>query len=263
MSQFDRSFTAPFERQTRQPGQSKLPASGITAEWAWHGSTGAGVKIAVIDSGIESGHPAVGEVQGYARIEPDASSIDTGLHDDVYGHGTACAGIIRQLAPDCDLYSVRVLGPTLSGKGDAFVMGLRWAIENRMDVCNLSLGTTRSAFMPELRELAELAYFQGTILVAAANNSPVASYPSVFSSVIGVASHDERGNRIYYNPAPPVEFGAPGIDVRVAWKGGTWLTTTGNSFAAPFVTGRIAQLLGKHPGLSPFEVKTVLRILAS
>jgi subtilisin family serine protease len=67
----------------------------------------------------------------------------------------------------------------------------------------------------------------------------------------------------YYNPEPPVEFGAPGIDVRVAWAEGGWITATGNSFAAPHITGIVAKILGKHPGLTIFQVKTVLRALSA
>jgi subtilisin family serine protease len=59
-----------------------------------------------------------------------------------------------------------------------------------------------------------------------------------------------------------VELGAPGIDVEVAWRGGATLSATGNSFAAPHITGLIARILGKHPGLTPFQLKTVLHALA-
>ncbi len=67
----------------------------------------------------------------------------------------------------------------------------------------------------------------------------------------------------YYNPRPPVEFGAPGIDVRVAWAGGGSITATGNSFAAPHITGIAARIPGKHPGLTLFQMKTVLRALSA
>jgi subtilisin len=66
-----------------------------------------------------------------------------------------------------------------------------------------------------------------------------------------------------YNPRPPVEFGAPGVNVEVAWQNGRTVHATGNSFACPHVAGLVTRLLGKHPGLTPFEVKTVLRSLAS
>jgi subtilisin family serine protease len=100
-------------------------------------------------------------------------------------------------------------------------------------------------------------------LVAAANNVPIPSFPSVYAAVISVAAHDGTDpERLYYNPSPPVEFGAPGIDVRVAWQNGERITATGNSFAAPHITGLIARILGQHPGLTIFQLKSVLRALA-
>src|SRR6476469_7790325 len=245
------------------------PIEDITPEWAWEGSTGAGVRVAVVDSGIEADHPALGGkgVAGYVAISegPDGLQYDTEPHADAFGHGTACAGIIRAAAPDCELYSVKVLGSTLSGRGSVFAAGLKWAIENHMNVCNLSLGTTKRDFFGVLHELADLGYFRNVMLVTAANNMPIPSFPSMYSSVISVASHDKTGDPylLYYNPHPPVEFGAPGIDVRVAWLNGQWITATGNSFAAPHVTGMVTRVLGKHPTLSLFHMKVVLRALAA
>jgi subtilisin len=244
------------------------PIENITPEWAWGDSTGRGVKVAVIDSGIDPGHPALtGGVNGYVSISEGSEGLiyDTEPHQDVFGHGTACAGIIRAAAPDCELYSVRVLGATLTGRGSIFAAGLRWAIDNGMNVCNLSLGTTKRDLYGVLHELADISYFRNVMLVTAANNMPIPSFPSMYSSVISVASHDKTGDPylLYYNPHPPVEFGAPGIDVRVAWLNGQWITATGNSFAAPHVTGMVARILGKHPGLNLFHLKVVLRALSA
>jgi subtilisin family serine protease len=241
------------------------PPEQITREWAWGGSTGAGVKVAVIDSGVDADHPAVGGRVEYAAIVEDGEElrIDLQPHGDDFGHGTACAGIIRGLAPDCLITSVKVLGAGLSGRGTVFAAGLRWAIENGMQVCNLSLGTTKRDFYALLHELVDEAYFNDVMLVTAANNMPQASFPSTYSSVISVASHDVRDDEVYYcNPHPPVEFGALGIDVHVAWLNGEYMDATGNSFAAPHITGLTARLLGKHPGLSVVHVKGILRALA-
>jgi subtilisin family serine protease len=241
------------------------PLETITADWAWGGSTGKSVRVAVIDSGIDAGHPAIREVNGYVAVSesPDGIVYDTQPHGDLCGHGTACAGIIRALAPECELYSVRVLGPKLTGQGVAFIAGLRWAIENGMHVCNLSLSTARKEFFAVLHELTDLAYFRNVALVSAANNLAVPSYPSVYSSVISVGSHEVQDPyHFYYNPEPPVEFGALGIDVRVAWLDGRWVTTTGNSFAAPHIAGIVAKILAKHPGLTLFQLKVILRALS-
>jgi subtilisin family serine protease len=266
MSESTPAYSGPFAKGGLKRLAAIAPLDAITREWAWNEATGRGVKVAVIDTGIDASHPAVGEVTGYAAIDVvgDETTVDDAPHADESGHGTACAGIIRALAPECELYSVKVLGPSLLGRGQVFVAGLRWAIEHDMDVCNLSLGSTRRDYFAVLHELADMAYFRNVVLVTAANNLPLPSFPSVFSSVISVASHDEQDpHLIYYNPEPPVEFGAPGIGVRVPWLRGGWMTITGNSFAAPHITGLVAQILGKHPHLTPFQVKTVLRSLAA
>jgi|SRR5579875_380559 len=239
----------------------------ITPEWAWGNSDGTGVKVAVIDSGIDAGHPDVGgHIDGYVAITegPDGMVYSTDPHEDVFGHGTACAGIIKSIAPSCELYSVRVLGPNLGGRGNVFAAGLRWALDNGMDVCNLSLGTTKQAFYATLHDLADTAYFRNTMLVTAANNMPTPSFPSVYASVIAVAAHSELNPYLfYYNPQPPVEFGAPGIEVRLAWRAGSYITATGNSFAAPHIAGIVAKILGKHPNLTVFQMKAFLHALAT
>jgi subtilisin family serine protease len=261
------AYSSPFARDSLQYLSENKYLDGITPEWAWGGSTGRGVRVAVIDSGIDAAHPLIkSRVAGYVAISEQGEQLDLNNepHTDVYGHGTACAGIISALAPDCELYSVRVLGQRLSGRGTVFAAGLRWAIENKMNVCNLSLGTTRKEYYGLLHELVDQAYFQNMILVTAANNMPVPSFPSLYASVISVASHEGKDPYcFYYNPQPPVEFGAPGIDLPVAWLDGTTLTATGNSFAAPHITGIVARILGKYPGLTLFQVKSILRALAA
>jgi subtilisin family serine protease len=257
------SAFAPDALQTLKPVR---PIDDVDPQWAWGGSIGKGVKVAVIDSGVDANHPAVGGVNGYVAISegPDGLIYDTEPHEDVYGHGNACAGIIRALAPECEIYSVRVLGPRLSGRGVVFAAGLRWAIENGMHVCNLSLSTSKKDFFGVLHELADRAYFGNVMLVASADNMPGASYPATYASVFSVASHDVADPYLfYYNPKPPVEFGAYGIDVRVAWANGGWLTATGNSFATPHIAGVVAKTLGKHPDLTIFQMKVVLRALAA
>jgi subtilisin family serine protease len=238
----------------------------ITPEWAWGGSTGRGVRVAVIDSGINADHPAIGGmVRGYVRVfDVDGRyQYDETPHTDQFGHGTACAGLVHKVAPEAELYSVQVLKPTGSGSGGALAAGVHWAIQNGMQVCNLSLGTTSREFYAALHDMADAAYFKNIILVTAANNVPQMSYPSLYAAVISVACNDEQDPfHFYFNPTPPVEFGAPGIDVPVAWQGGGYANMTGNSFAAPHITGIVALILAKHPGLNPYLVKTILHATA-
>ena len=222
----------------------------------------------MIDSGIDAAHPGVGGVAGGVVIEPDETQdsgvrVTEGPHDDLFGHGTACAAIIRGLAPECELFSVRVLGASLSGRGTVFAAGLRWAIEAGMNVVNLSLSTRSAAQITEFYALVDQAAFANVMLVSAVNNLPVPSYPSQFAGVFSVAAYAGRDPEHFVaNPAPPVEFGAPGIDLEVAWTDGGSITGTGNSFAAPHIAGLIARIVGAHPGITPAEVKSLLRALA-
>jgi subtilisin len=244
----------------------RMRLRGISRDWAWGGSTGAGIRVGIVDSGLERSHPrlngrvaesvAVELVDGEPNVVPDDGA-------DLYGHATACGGIILGMAPEVELVSIRVLGADLRGKGTAFAAGLEWAIENGIDVLNLSLSSKSDAMFSVFHDLVDQAYFRGIPLVSAANNVPTASYPSLFSAVVSVAAHGEPDPwRLYYNPSPPVEFGAWGVEVPIAWKDGGSTVATGNSFAAPHVTAMVALLLAKHRGLTPFEVKAVLAAVA-
>lgn len=260
-------FSADVLRELRAFG----PLAELTRDWAWGGATGKGVKVAVIDSGVESDHPWLDDcVKGGVIVESDARRkegvriLDEPKPRDLFGHGTACATIIHQLAPEAEIYSVRVLGKDLSGRALQFAGGLRWAIANGMQVLNLSLSTSKQEYYGLFHEIADEAYFKNVLLVSAVNNIPAPSYPSLYSSVISVAAHEGKDPfTYYYNPSPPVEFGAPGIDVRVAWVNATYITSTGNSFAAPHIAGIATLIRSKHPELTSFQIKTALYACAS
>jgi subtilisin len=207
----------------------------VTRDWAWGGSTGRGVRVCFVDSGIEPDHPLVGAVDSaHVAVAGEAEVVTVAADDqgDVSGHGTACAGIVRALAPDCTIHSMRVLGADLTGTGRALLAGLEWAVAQGFDVINLSLSTRRRQFADILREMADDAYFQRSLLVCSAHNAPV-------------------------------EFFALGVDVEVAWLGGATTVVSGNSFATPRIAAICALILAKHPGLTPFEVKTALYATAS
>ncbi|HVH51364.1 MAG TPA: S8 family serine peptidase [Gaiellaceae bacterium] len=174
----------------------RLPASWperVTREWAYGGATGAGVRVCVLDSGVELDHPLVGTVQRSVAVtrEGDELVIADDEAGDLCGHGTACAGIIRSLAPDCELTSVRVLGEGYTGSAAVLLGGLEWAIGQGFHVVNMSLSTTKKQYAEQLHELADAAYFKRTMLVASAHNMPVESFPWRFASVVSVGSHEE------------------------------------------------------------------------
>lgn len=201
------------------------------------------------------------------RVEPGIDGpnvVEDVDRSDLVGHGTACAGIIHAIAPAADLVSIRVLGSDNRGGGPSFAAAIEWAIGQRFGVINLSLSSRSEAMAERFHELADEAYFANTLLVSAVNNVVGASYPSLFAAVVSVAAHDAGDPDVwYYNPAPPVEFGAHGLDVDVAWRDGTRIRATGNSFAAPHLAARAALIRARYPDASPFEVKAMLAATAS
>jgi subtilisin family serine protease len=239
----------------------------VTREWALGGATGAGIDVCVLDSGVDPTHPLVGELASAVAVVAGADGEPEVVPDtlgDVCGHGTACAGIVRAVAPECRLHSVRVLGEGAKGAGDLILAGLRHAIQAGHRVVNLSLSTTKKRLAETLHDLADDAYFRRTVLVASAHNMPVESFPWRFASVVSVGSLEEHDPFTWYaNPDPPVEFFARGIDLDVAWLGGGTMRCTGNSFAAPHIAGLAALVLSKHPELTPYQLKSILSLTAS
>ena len=238
----------------------------VTREWAIGDSAGEGVSVCIVDSGVDGGHPLVTPLASAFGVERHGEelTVEPDETGDVVGHGTACAGIVRKVAPGCELHSVRVLGAGAKGSGDVMLTGLRHAVEQGYRVINLSFSTTKRQLAEVLHELADTAYFGGSILVASAHNMPVESYPWRFASVVSVGSHDEADPLLWYaNPNPPVEFFAQGIDVDIAWPGGGTMRASGNSFAAPHIAGICALVLAAHPELTPFQLKSLLYLAAA
>jgi subtilisin len=238
----------------------------VTRDWAWRGADGSGIRVCVLDSGVDAAHPLVGGVERAMEVVEGADGdlvVAPTESGDPAGHGTACASLIRAVAPNVSLTSVRVLTQGKHGSGAALLTGLRWAIDEGFDVINMSVSTSKVQFCAALRDLADEAYFRRCIVVASAHNMPVQSYPWPFAAVISVASHDGTDPMTYYyNPSPPVDFYARGVRVPVAWPGGRQIISTGNSFATPHVTAICALILSKHRLLTPFQLKSVLYLTA-
>jgi subtilisin family serine protease len=241
--------------------------AAIQPETLWQGRTGRGVRVAVVDSGIDTEHP---DLQGKVKESVEAVTEDGRIEfrpstsGDQAGHGTACAGIITSIAPDVDLYSVKVLGPKASGSGDMFLVGLDYAIKQKYRVINLSLGTTKRDFFAPLHDLLDRAYQAGCVVVSAANNLPYPSYPSIFSSSVVSVVKRAGGDpfNFGYRYGQVIELVAPGVEVKTTWPGGGYRQLTGNSFACPYVVGIIALIVEAYPNLTPFQIKTILYTIA-
>ena len=228
------------------------------------------VEVCVVDSGIDGTHPALrGRVADAVRIDggpegPVAVAARPDASNDVYGHGTAVAGIIAAVAPNARLTDVRVLDERNEATGEILVEGFRRAVESDARVINLSLAC-RARFAPQLHDLCERAYRRNQVVVAAKRNMPLVDqgFPAELSSCIAVdRERSPSPFDLRYRPTPPVEFVGPGVEVTAPAPGGGYRVVTGTSFATPAVSALCALLLGVAPDLRPFEVKALLKGLA-
>jgi len=229
--------------------------------------TGRGIKVAILDTGVESDHPALEDaIQTALRVTKLGGKMVTQScsDGDPVGHGTACAGIIHALAPDAEIHSLRVIGRDASGTLEQLIFGLNWAIEQEMDIINLSLGTVRKRLLNQLHELVDKAYYKGQIVVAAANNFSEESYPAQFASLVAVDNQSfENPLEFHYRLEEPIEAVANGIYVKAPSPGGKFRLFTGTSFACPHISGLVARLLSEIAGITPFQIKCLLHCLRS
>jgi subtilisin len=222
----------------------------IDADLAWPtGNTGKGVKVAILDTGIDYDHPDLLVAGGvnYAGSNNDGSTSPLAW-DDGHGHGTHVAGIVAArnntigvigVAPGVSLWAVKVLGNDGSGYTSDIIQGLDWCVAHGMRVASMSLGGGSTA---SLKYACDRAYSMGVLLVAAAgNNGGAVIYPAAYSSVMAVAATDSLSKRAYFsNYGPQIELAAPGVSIYSAYKDGTYATMSGTSMACPHVTGAAA-----------------------
>jgi subtilisin len=234
---------------------------------ALRGSRGRGIRVAILDSGVDGRHPELAGriagqfdvVEGQGRIRCEAAPTA-----DLIGHGTACAGIVAALAPEAEITSIRVFGAEARTSTEALAAALGFALDRGFDVINMSLGTTSAAGQMRLTALADRAFYEGRIVVAAANNFGHVAYPAHLSSVIAVGMEGfSEPERLRYLWDEPIEVGARGVYVEAPALGGGTQLFTGTSFACPHVSGIVARLVGAFPGLSAFEARLLLALLAT
>jgi subtilisin family serine protease len=146
-------------------------------------STGKGVRVAVIDSGVHAAHPHIAGVAGGITI---GDEIDENNYSDIIGHGTAVMAAIKEKAPDADYFAVRVFYTSLRTTIDLLLRAIEWSIDNRMDVINLSLGTTNPAHRERFAPLITRALENGQVLVSARDADGTPALPGSLPGVIGV-----------------------------------------------------------------------------
>ena len=218
------------------------------------GITGAGVKVAVLDSGIDYNHPDLKDNYkgGYNVVYGSDDPYDDGY----ISHGTHIAGIIGArdngtgvvgVAPEASIYAVKVLGGMLMGALSDILAGMEWAIENKMDIINLSIESSIDS--EAFRDACDRAYQAGIIVVAAGGNSKsnVIAFPAAYESVIAVAATSEDDTfAAFSNFGEKIELAAPGVSIKSTLRGGGYGTMKGTSQAAAHVSGAAAILLAKE-----------------
>lgn len=214
-------------------------------------NAGAGVTVAVVDTGIDLTHPDLKAniVGSYNAISPTSSANDDN------GHGTHVAGIIAGIdnsvgvigvAPNASLLAVKVLNKRGTGYISDIIEGIQWSVANGAKVINMSLGS--SSDVQSFHDACAAAYSQGVVIVAAAGNSGPGSntveYPAKYAEVIAVSATDSSNTIASFSSrGPEVEIAAPGVSITSCYKGGGYATMSGTSMASPHVAGVAALII--------------------
>ncbi|MFB5662705.1 S8 family serine peptidase [Alteribacillus sp. HJP-4] len=241
----------------------------VGAPSAWDaGFSGEGIDVAVVDTGISTTHPSLSVVDGFSAVSY------TDSYDDDNGHGTHAAGILAAdqedaglvgIAPDADLHAVKVLDEEGNGSLSRVISGLEWAIEQDVDVINMSFGTLTDS--STMKAMLDEAYDEGVIVAAAAGNRGEApedsnrvEFPARYDSVVAVGAVDENNKRASFSAAgDEVELVAPGVDIVSTYKGSSYGPLSGTSMATPFVAGTFAVLMEAYPDASGAQLRTLLQ----
>jgi subtilisin family serine protease len=244
--------------------------STVNAPAAWGISKGTGVKVAIMDTGISLTHPDL-----QANIKGGVNTIKSfKTANDDNGHGSHCAGIVGAInntigvvgvAPEVNLYAVKVLNAAGSGWLSDIIEGFQWCIDNQIQVISMSFGSYDSNTSEQ--DAVIKTYNAGITLVAAAGNDGAANtvnYPGAYPEVIAVSAIDSDLKLASYSSyGPEVDIAAPGTQVYSTYKGSGYATMSGTSMATPHVTGVAALRIAQNPSQSPAEVKTAIQSTAT
>lgn len=223
----------------------------IDADRVWRaeygGTSGAGVDVAILDTGIDADHPdliVAGGVNCTGNILRDGSTRPS-YWDDKEGHGTHCAGVVAArnndigivgVAPEARLWAVKVLADDRSGYVSDVIQGIEWCVDNGVEIASMSF---TGGFSQALQDACDSAYHEGLLLVGASGNDGTAvGYPAAHDAVIAVSALDGADGLASFScVGPEIELIAPGVGIRSTHRDGGYATLSGTSMACPHVAG--------------------------
>lgn len=207
---------------------------------------GKGIKIAHIDSGINEWHPHAGKIAGGVafHVSGDGRIYLTGDYADQLGHGTAVAGVIKEQAPEAELWSLKIFHDSLTTHIEVLCTAMEWCLEARMDIVNLSLGVRKD--VAEFQQICRQAAENGVMIVAACDEANGLVWPGFYDSVLGVKAGQNCTSEVfYYHPYESAPFLAAGLPRRLEGPMQKF-NFQGHSFAAAHVTGFVAKLKERY-----------------
>lgn len=224
----------------------------INVEEAWQKTKGKGVKVAILDTGVNANHPDLAE---NIKEVADFTGSKSGA-EDVQGHGSHCAGIVAGVenklgiigvAPQAELYCGKVLGDNGSGNYDSILKGIKWAIEKGVDIISMSLGSS-SKPPEEFHQLIKQAYDSNILIIAATGNeNSSVCYPALYDEVVAVSAVDKSLQHANFsNHGMQNEITAPGVDIVSTYKNGGYARLSGTSMATPMVAGAAALIIARY-----------------